>query len=418
MRYLKVTILIGLGVSVLVLALYEAGAFARADQALWELLGSVAELPEAHSWGQYLAVILLSFGIAWTTVDIYKVSLKIVVAAGALLNVISAAWVFNLFYTFFSPFAGILATVASFSLAMVYARSEAGRRKKTLRLLFGERLSRKTFYALMDSKEALQFDGEMREASILVCEIFNHEDLMDSLPVGDYVAMTNLFLQHASDYLVERGGYLDECDGESLRVLFGAPLPDERHAQNACESAIELSRRLDNLNRECEVRWHKTFDHRIGINTGEMVTAAFGSGRLGTFSVAGEAVEFARRLCAANLRYGTRILMGAGTLLSAGNAVEVRPMDLLHGREERSPIEVYELLGNKDGLSEEEVRRRDFFWKGVIYFREQRWDDALDHFQAALSTNGMEGPVEFYLQRIQQMRTGTLPAPEWHSPRL
>ena len=41
--------------------------------------------------------------------------------------------------------------------------------------------------------------------------------------MADYVALNNSFLRNAADFLVERGGYLDECDGESLRVVFGSP---------------------------------------------------------------------------------------------------------------------------------------------------------------------------------------------------
>ena len=63
-----------------------------------------------------------------------------------------------------------------------------------------------------------------------------------SLRIPDYVAMTNAFLRNAADFLVERGGYLDECDGESLRVVFGAPMADGRHAARACECALELPR--------------------------------------------------------------------------------------------------------------------------------------------------------------------------------
>ena len=63
---------------------------------------------------------------------------------------------------------------------------------------------------------------------------------MELLPPEHYAAMTNLYLQVASDYLVEVGGYLDECTGESLRVVFGTPLPDEKHASRACRAAIDL----------------------------------------------------------------------------------------------------------------------------------------------------------------------------------
>jgi len=57
----------------------------------------------------------------------------------------------------------------------------------------------------------------------VVCEIFNNDELESTLPATDYVAMTNAFRRNAADFLVENGGYLDECDGESVRVVSRMP---------------------------------------------------------------------------------------------------------------------------------------------------------------------------------------------------
>ncbi len=397
-------------------SLLTLGAFLRPDAALWSFLGHPAA-PDRHFFTQWLAVTLLAFGLAWSTIDIQRLSLKIVVAGGALVEVVGLTWVANLHGAFFSPFAGILAIALSVGAAMAYANSEAGRRKRDLRLIFGERISRKTFYALVNSPDPFNFEGEFRETSVVVCEIFNHDDLMDHLPVSDYVAMTNLFLRHGGDFLVEKGGYLDECDGESLRVIFGAPLADSHHATAACHAALELAARLAELNRQCHARWQKTFDFRIGINSGEVVTAAYGSRRLGTFSVAGEPVEFARRLCSANTIYGSRILIGSGTFNLAAEAIEVRPIELIRGRDDRSREEIYELLTEKNGFSAEQLQRRDQFWKGVVYFREQRWDDALAHFYAAGAEEENDEPLEFYIRRVEQLRVG-VPVLDWENARL
>ena len=93
-------------------------------------------------------------------------------------------------------------------------------------------------------------------------------------------------------------------------------------------------------------------------------------------------------------------------------------MDMIRGRDERTLIEVYELMGTAGALSEEEAARRDAFWKGIIYLREERWDDALDHFEAALPPEGGDPSVEFYLRRVQQMRTGAVVAPAWSMTRI
>ena len=415
-RYLKVTIFLGLAICLLVAGLYETGLFHRLDVGLARFLGKAA-VPAPSRAIQYPLFIALAFTIVWTSIDIPRLTHKVIIAAGALLQLLTAVWVLNLHGVFFSPFASLLAVSAAFLGAFAYSRGEAGGRKRVLAQVVGDRVSKKTFLALLDSDRPLNLEGERREITVVVCEIFNHDELEAALSAPDYVALTNSFRSNAADFLVERGGYLDECDGESVRLVFGAPLHDEQHAATACQAALALAERLDDVNRECHTIWKQMFDFRIGINSGEMVVAAYGSRRLGTLSVAGEPVEFARRLCRANLIYGSRILTGTTTFGLAESAVEVRPMELIQRYHDGSPEEIYELLAAKDILSPEELERRDHFWKAVVYYREQLWDEALTLFHGARGPNGSDGPVEFYIRRIEQLRGG-LPALDWSAARL
>jgi len=415
-RYLKVTLITGFFVTIFIVLLLQGGLFVRLDAAL-AAFTMQPYVPALHRAVQIPLVVFFAFAIAWTTIDIARNSLKAVVAAGALLQIISLVWVLRLLGVFFSPFPSLLAITLSFCAGIIYSRSEAGSRKRVLRQVLGDRVSTKTFYALLNSSTPLNLEGERREVSIIVCEIFNHDDLEAALSAPDYVALTNSFRRNAGDFLVDRGGYLDECDGESLRVVFGAPLPNEDHARTACEAALALTERLDEVNAECHGIWKQMFDFRIGVNSGDMVVAAYGSRRLGTLSVAGEPVEFARRLCRANLIYGSRILLGTNTFQAAESAIEVRPMELIQRYEDGSREEIYELLALRDVLSFEDLERRDLFWQGVIYYREQLWDDALGLFHSARSSSGADGPVEFYIRRIEQLRIGT-PSLDWTSARL
>ena len=416
MRYLKVTFFLGLAICLLVAGLYEMGVFHRLDLGLAGFLGK-STAPRPQSAIQYPLFVLLAFGIVWTTIDIPRHSLKAIIAAGALLQILTAVWVLNLYGIFFSPFASLGAISAAFVGAFLYSRGEAGGRKRVLTQVVGDRVSKKTFLALLDSDKPLNLEGERRAITVVVCEIFNHDELESALSAPDYVALTNSFRSNSSDFLVERGGYLDECDGESVRVVFGAPLHDEQHATTACTAALALAERLDEVNRECHAIWKQMFDFRVGINSGDMVVAAYGSRRLGTLSVAGEPVEFARRLCRANLIYGSRLLIGTTTFGSAETAVEVRPMELIQRHDDGTPEEIYELLAPKNILGPEDLERRDLFWKAVVYYREQLWDEALTLFHGARGPNGSDGPVEFYIRRIEQIRGG-MPALDWNASRL
>jgi adenylate cyclase len=209
---------------------------------------------------------------------------------------------------------------------------------------------------------------------------------METLSPSDYVALMNLYLRTASDFLVDVGGYLDECSGESLRVIFGVPLPVDgtsNHASKAARASLDLVSRLEELNRACDSLWQKRLDFRIGLNSGGMIAAAYGGARMGRYSVSGPVVEFAHHLSAACAQYGCRILSGPTTYELASDKLEGRPIDLLQRAGSRRRVELYEFLAAKNSLSPERERSRDHFWKGVIFFRERKWEEAIRAFSSA-----------------------------------
>jgi hypothetical protein len=93
-------------------------------------------------------------------------------------------------------------------------------------------------------------------------------------------------------------------------------------------------------------------------------------------------------------------------------------MELLHRHpQERTWEEVYELLAPKNALSDDERARRDAFWKGIIFYREQQWESALAEFRLAEPEEGQDAAVSFYLRRIEQLREG-VPNLEWSETRI
>jgi hypothetical protein len=129
-------------------------------------------------------------------------------------------------------------------------------------------------------------------------------------------------------------------------------------------------------------------------------------------------VAFARRLCAANLIYGSTILLGARTFELAEAAIEARPLELLRRRLGDNWLEVYELLAEPHQLTAEDLTRRDLFWTGVIFYREKRLQDALDKFmQARAGAPVPDGPLNFYIQRIEQLQR-TQTTTDWETAHL
>ena len=394
-------------VSLTLALVYAPGAIRPLDAAVARKLG-LAGQGLGHPVVQSLAFVGLAFGIAWTTTDINRPVFKALVAALALAEVFTVSALVALFGAFFSPVLPAAAVVMAFIGGFFYSRSEGGQRQRRADAAFGRRISAGQMRALVDGNSPLDPTGQLQESTLVVAEIFNHQALMDSLEPGEYAEVSNRFYDAVAEALVEKGGTLAGCDGEGVRALFGAPLPAAGHAPAACRATLEAARQVRALNSAfAENHDGLTCDVRFGVSSGEMTVGYFGARRLGGFSAAGEEVAFARRLCAANLIYGSTVLIGARTFEGAESAVEARPLELLRRRMGDSWHEVYELLGESQDLTPEELARRDLFWTGVIFYREKRLSDALAKFMQARPADGLpDGPLEFYVQRIKGLQHG------------
>lgn len=403
MRNLKSSALIGVASAALAILLQVTGVAPALGALLLPLTGitpdegPIAEPP-------YLTMFIFAFGIAWTSVEIAHGPLRLVVVGFSL--VLLGTWmpVLSLYGKFFSPVLPVGAVVFSAFFASAWRRTRGGQQSARLEQLFGRRLSRAGFQALGDSAVEGAFPGHVVNATVIVLSVQNHTELMELLTAESYTEMTNLYLKTASDYLVESGGYLDECNGESVRVVFGAPVADPRNATRACRAAIDMAARLDDLNKECDARWQRRLDVRMGIESGDMIAGVFGGGRVGSFSVAGTPVDFARRLCAACSHYGARILVGPAAHAPAAESLEVRPIEVLKVGSNRRRVEIHEILSPKHGLSPEREKSRDCFWTGVLYFRDKKWDKAVDEFIKARIPGIPDPALDYYLRRIEQLR--------------
>ena len=382
---------------------------------LWKNFIHATALPSSsRAFPIVIAVILLP-GLVWVALrSTLREASLIAVTAGLLL--LGASLVATLYGTHLDPIPGVLALILAISAVLIFRQTLEGSREAILRRLFGQRLRPAIFGSLVDGQLPVDFPGELHEASVIVCTIHNHVELMEVLRPADYVALMNLYLRTASDFLVDVGGYLDECSGESIRVVFGAPLPVEgaaNHASKAAVASIDLVSRLEELNRDCDRRWQKRLDFRVGVNSGSMIAAAFGGARIGRYSVSGPAVEFARHLSAACAQYGCRILSGPLTYEMASDSVEGRPIDLLQRAGTRRRVELYEFLAPKLSLSPERERSRDQFWKGVILFRERKWEEAIKAFSTARIPGIPDKVLDHYLERVERARRGEdEPTPE------
>jgi adenylate cyclase len=127
----------------------------------------------------------------------------------------------------------------------------------------------------------------------------------------------------------------------------------------------------------------------------------------------GDVVNLASRLEGANKMYGLRTLVSERTLAGAGDAVEFREIDRIVVAGQTRSETVFEILGPKGELTQQQQALRNKYLEGLAAYRERRWDDALLVFNASLEVVPDDGPSLALIKRIESFR-GSPPLQDWN----
>jgi class 3 adenylate cyclase len=399
-----ILLIIGVVVCAPLLALYHYGVFPSLARWLEGVYRQAFMLrPEPltlHIPVQYAFYTAMAFISAWACGEMPRQSRKFGFMSGAAFLTFTLSPALALNGMIFEPFSGVAAILGGGLLGLAVSETEKGRRQHVLRQYFIGRLSSAGFDRLLIARHPVKLTGR-RELTVVSCRVLNYPELGAELDAEEMEKLSSGFLKVVAEFLVTKGGYLDACNAEGVRVLFGFPLHDENHAAHACHVALELRQRLVNLAQEIENRWHKKPRLGVALASGEMTCGLFGYRDFQFYSAVGESLDFSRRLCALNAVYGSHLLISARTHALVQGQMEMRPMEMVFAPHIHEVSEVYELIGEKGTLTDDEVRARDAFWQGVVNLRKGDYKKALESLGAAKMENRDDAPLRYFLERAE-----------------
>jgi adenylate cyclase len=92
-------------------------------------------------------------------------------------------------------------------------------------------------------------------------------------------------------------GTLDKFIGDEIMAVWGTPVRQEDHTQRAVHAAIEMRAALAEFNKKHNLSDRPILKVGYGINTGSVVAGYMGSRRTHSYTVIGDSVNIASRLC-------------------------------------------------------------------------------------------------------------------------
>lgn len=145
--------------------------------------------------------------------------------------------------------------------------------------------------------QEVEVGGEHVEATVLFADIVGFTNISESLSPQEVSNLLNEYYNYFDQCAKFYFGTVDKFIGDAVMLVFGAPKPDKDHQFHALACAVlmnQLVGRLNNIRRE---KGLYEVNLRIGINSGSMLAGLIGGANRMQYTVVGDAVNLASRLC-------------------------------------------------------------------------------------------------------------------------
>lgn len=150
---------------------------------------------------------------------------------------------------------------------------------------------------ILSNLDNVALSGTRIEGSVLFADISGFTKLSEQTRAEDLVSMLNQYFSMITCACVANHGIVDKYLGDGVMLVFGAPEADPDHAFHAISCGLLIQKLIEHENTRREQNGQYPVNFRIGINTGSMLAGNMGSHERMEYTVVGDTVNLASRLC-------------------------------------------------------------------------------------------------------------------------
>ena len=181
------------------------------------------------------------------------------------------------------------------------------RERERVRDLFGRHVGREV--ALAAEREKPKLGGEERHVAVVFIDLVGSTQLVTSQPPAEVVKFLNRFFAIVVEEVDRHCGLVNKFEGDASLAIFGAPNHLECPEDEALAAARTIADRLADEMPECQAG--------IGVAAGQVVAGNVGAKERFEYTVIGEPVNEAARLCELAKSHPGRLLATADAVQGA-----------------------------------------------------------------------------------------------------
>lgn len=203
---------------------------------------------------------------------------------------------------------GIVMILVLFTFSMAYGFFVEARGKRQMEGLFGQYVPPELVDEMAKNPEEFSMQPKSREMTVLFSDVRRFTTISEGLEPKELSRLMNEFLTPLTEVIYRHRGTIDKHMGDAIMAFWGAPLPAKDHAKQGILAALEMHRKLGELQPHFKKNNWPEIRIGVGLNTGRMSVGNMGSGIRLAYTVMGDAVNLASRLEGITKEYGAAIM--------------------------------------------------------------------------------------------------------------
>ena len=284
-------------------------------------------LKSVPGWVNFALIVVLAGAVPLASIRLRPIaSLALAIGLAAAFTVgTQLAFNSGRIWSFVYPLGAlILSTSGSVAVQLV---TEAFERIRT-RDMFARFVPENVVDEVLASADGLRLGGVQREGTVMFSDLRGFTSLAESLTPARVIEILNRYLSEMSDAILDHGGTLVAYMGDGIMAVFGAPLPQDDHADRALAAAREmLEVRLPRFNEWLRAEGlSEGFRMGIGLNSGHVMSGHVGSERRVEYTAVGDTTNTASRIEALTKGTPHQLFMSGATR----DALVSPPANLIH----------------------------------------------------------------------------------------